>query len=230
MAHVVLQNVTKVYPNGIAALRGVSLSIGPGEFVFLVGPSGAGKSTLLRLLYREEVPTEGTVRVEGVEVAQLRPREVPRLRRRIGVVFQDFKLLRDRTVAENVGFALRVTGTPPEWIPARVRWALETVGLENRLDAFPHELSGGEQQRVAIARAIALRPPLLLADEPTGNLDPQTSWEIMRVLMRIHLYGTTVVMATHNRLLVDILRRRVVELAGGRVVRDEAWGGYLGGS
>jgi cell division transport system ATP-binding protein len=228
MARVVLQQVTKVYPNGIAALRGVSLSIEPGEFVFLVGASGAGKSTLLRLLYRAEVPTEGSVWVDGVEVNRLRPREVPGLRRRIGVVFQDFKLLRDRTVAENVGFALRVTGTPPEWIPPRIRWALETVGLEDRADAFPHELSGGEQQRVAIARAIALRPGLLLADEPTGNLDPETSWEIMRLLVRIHLHGTTVVMATHNRLLVDILRRRVVELCEGRVVRDEVWGEYLG--
>ncbi|MDR5709120.1 MAG: cell division ATP-binding protein FtsE [Armatimonadota bacterium] len=228
MARVVLQNVTKVYPNGIVALRGVSLSIEPGEFVFLVGSSGAGKSTLLRLLYRAEVPTEGEVWVDGVEVSRLRPREVPRLRRRMGVVFQDFKLLRDRTVAENVGFALRVTGAPPGWIPSRVRWALEMVGLLDRADAFPHELSGGEQQRVAIARAIALRPGLLLADEPTGNLDPQTSWEIMRLLVRIHLHGATVVMATHNRLLVDILRRRVVELAEGRVVRDEAWGGYLG--
>ncbi|MCS7173290.1 MAG: cell division ATP-binding protein FtsE [Armatimonadetes bacterium] len=230
MARVVLQKVTKVYPNGIVALRGVSLSIEPGEFVFLVGSSGAGKSTLLRLLYRAEVPTEGAVWVDGVEVNRLRPREVPRLRRRIGVVFQDFKLLRDRTVAENVGFVLRVTGTPPDWIPPRIRWALETVGLLDRADAFPHELSGGEQQRVAIARAIALRPGLLLADEPTGNLDPETSWEIMRLLVRIHLQGTTVVMATHNRLLVDILRRRVVELAEGQVVRDEAWGGYLGGS
>ncbi len=225
MGLIVLQNVTKVYPNGVVALRGVSLSVDPGEFVFLIGPTGAGKSTLLRLLYRAEIPTQGTVQVDGLDVGRLRAREVPLLRRRIGVVFQDGKLLPDRTAAENVAFALRATGTPPEWIPPRVRWALEVVGLADRADAFPHELSGGEQQRVAIARAIATRPHILLADEPTGNLDPEASWEVVRLLYRIHLHGTTVIMATHNRTAVDVLGRRVVELVGGQVVRDEVRGG-----
>ncbi len=225
MALIVLQNVTKVYPNGVVALRGVSLSVDPGEFVFLIGPTGAGKSTLLRLLYRAEIPTHGTVQVDGLDVGRLRAREVPFLRRRIGVVFQDGKLLPDRTAAENVAFALRATGTPPDWIPPRVRWALEVVGLADRADAFPHELSGGEQQRVAIARAIATRPRILLADEPTGNLDPEASWEVVRLLHRIHLHGTTVIMATHNRTAVDLLGRRVVELVEGQVVRDEVGGG-----
>jgi len=228
VALIEFRNVTKTYPGGVVALEDVSLSVEAGEFVFLVGPTGAGKSTLLRLVYRAERPTRGEVYVEGVAVHALRTGAVCFLRRRLGVVFQDFKLLPDRTAAENVAFGLRVTGTPPEEIRPRVSWALEMVGLLDRQDALPRELSGGEQQRVAIARAIARRPQILLADEPTGNLDPETSWEIVRLLSRIHLHGTTVVVATHNRTLVDILRRRVVELSAGRVVRDEAWGGYVG--
>lgn len=228
VALIEFRNVTKTYPGGVVALEAVSLSVEAGEFVFLVGPTGAGKSTLLRLVYRAERPTRGEVYVEGVAVHALRAGEVPFLRRRLGIVFQDFKLLPDRTAAENVAFGLQVTGTPSEEIRPRVTWALEMVGLLERQDALPRELSGGEQQRVAIARAIARRPRILLADEPTGNLDPDTSWEIVWLLSRIHLHGTTVVMATHNRTLVDILRRRVVELSAGRVVRDEAGGGYVG--
>ncbi len=221
-----LEGVSKVYPGGRVALHDVSLSVEEGEFVFLVGPTGAGKSTLLRLLYREELPTRGRVRVAGWEVHRLKPRAVPLLRRQLGVVFQDFKLLNDRTVYENVAFALRVVGTPPEWVPGRVRGALELVGLVDRQDAFPRQLSGGEQQRVSIARALANRPRILLADEPTGNLDPETSWEIVKLLSRINLRGTTVLMTTHNKTVVDILRRRVVEVQDGRVVRDEVQGRY----
>ncbi|MDR5683134.1 MAG: cell division ATP-binding protein FtsE [Armatimonadota bacterium] len=226
---ITLDAVTKVFPNGIAALQDVSLSVEEGEFVFVVGPTGTGKSTLLRLLYREEVPTRGAIHVAGFAVHALHPAAIPRLRRAMGVVFQDFKLLPGRTVFENVAFALRVTGTPPDWIPGRVRAALELVGLVDRADAFPHQLSGGEQQRVSIARAIVNHPPLLLCDEPTGNLDPDTSWEIVKLLSRINLRGTTVVMTTHNKTIVDILRRRVVEMHGGRIVRDEAQGRYASG-
>lgn len=221
-----LEGVHKVYPGGRVALRDVSLSVEEGEFVFLVGPTGAGKSTLLRLLYRDELPTRGRVRVAEWEVQKLRPGAVPLLRRQLGVVFQDFKLLPDRTVYENVAFALRAVGTPPEWIPARVRAALETVGLSERAHAFPRQLSGGEQQRASIARALANGPRILLADEPTGNLDPDTSWDIVKLLSRINLRGTTVIMTTHNKTVVDILRRRVVELQDGRVVRDEVQGRY----
>lgn len=220
------QDVTKVYPNGVVALRAVSLSIDPGEFVFIVGPTGTGKSTLLKLIYREDLPTGGAVMVAGRDVTALAHRGVARLRRSLGVVFQDFKLLPSRTVFENVAFALRVIGTPRPEIRPRVMRALELVGLADRASAMPLELSGGEQQRVSIARAIVNNPPLLLADEPTGNLDPNSSWEIMQVLSRINLRGTTVVMTTHNKTIVDILRRRVVQLAGGQVIRDEPRGLY----
>lgn len=222
-----LQGVTKRYPNGHRALDDVSLSVAEGEFVFLIGPTGAGKSTLLRLLYRAEVPTVGRVHVAGRDISRLPVRHVPALRRSMGVVFQDFKLLPRKTAGENVAFALQVTGTPPEEIRPRALQALEVVGLADRVEALPWQLSGGEQQRVSIARAIVHRPPLLVADEPTGNLDPRTSWEIIQLLSRINLRGTTVVVATHNKLIVDILRKRVVELAAGRVVRDEDYGLYV---
>ncbi len=221
-----LQGVTKRYPNGLLALTDVSLSIAAGEFVFLVGPTGAGKSTLLRLLYRAEVASRGKVSVAGRDVNRLAVRQVPALRRSMGIVFQDFKLLPRKTAYENVAFALQVTGTPPEEIRPRAVQALEVVGLADRADALPWQLSGGEQQRMSIARAIVHQPPLLLADEPTGNLDPRTSWEIVQLLSRINLRGTTVLVATHNKLIVDILRQRVVELAAGTVVRDEAYGLY----
>jgi cell division transport system ATP-binding protein len=221
-----LQGVTKRHPNGLTALADVSLSVAEGEFVFLIGPTGAGKSTLLRLLYRAETPTSGRVFVGGRDITRLSSRAAPALRRQLGVVFQDFKLLPRKTVFENVGFALQVTGTPPDEIRPRTLAALELVGLEERAEALPWQLSGGEQQRVSIARALVRRPPLLLADEPTGNLDPRSSWEIIQLLSRINLRGTTVLVATHNKLVVDILRKRVIELAGGQLVRDEDYGLY----
>ncbi len=221
-----LQDVTKSYPNGVVALRGVSLRVDPGEFVFIVGPTGTGKSTLLKLLYRAEVPTRGRVFVGNRDITHLPPGAVAGLRRGLGVVFQDFKLLPGRTVFENVAFALRVIGTPREAIRPRVQRALELVGLGDRAHDLPSHLSGGEQQRVSIARAIVNNPPLLLADEPTGNLDPNSSWEIMQVLSRVNLRGTTVIMTTHNKTVVDILRRRVVQLADGEIVRDQVRGLY----
>jgi cell division transport system ATP-binding protein len=221
-----LQSVSKRYPNGVVALSDVSLSIPEGEFVFLIGPTGAGKSTLLRLLYRAETPTRGRISVAGRDITRLPARYVPALRRSMGVVFQDFKLLPRKTARENVAFALQVIGSPPGQIRPRALQALEMVGLGDRAEAFPWQLSGGEQQRVSIARALVNHPPLLLADEPTGNLDPRTSWEIIQLLSRISLRGTTVVVATHNKMIVDILRKRVVELADGTVVRDENYGLY----
>jgi cell division transport system ATP-binding protein len=218
--------VGKCYSTGVAALQDVTLRIEPGEFVFLVGPTGSGKSTCLKLIQRIERPTAGRVLVDDVDVGALRPAEVPRLRRRLGVVFQEFKLLADRSVADNVAFALRVTGADPIEIAPRVRWALEVVGLADRADDLPARLSGGEQQRVGIARAIVNRPRLLLADEPTGNLDPEAAWEIMHLLSAVNQRGTTVVVTTHNPTLVDILRRRVVALSDGRIIRDEHRGLY----
>ncbi len=220
------EDVTKAFPNGVVALRHVSLRIAPGEFVFVVGPTGTGKSTLLRLIYRDESPTSGRVVVHRRDVGRLRGRGVALLRRRLGVVFQDFKLLPTRTAFDNVAFALRVIGTPAEEIRPRALRALELVGLDRRTGAMPAELSGGEQQRVSIARAIVNNPPLLLADEPTGNLDPNSSWEIIQLLSQINLRGTTVIVTTHNKTIVDILRRRVVQLASGEVVRDQVRGLY----
>jgi len=221
-----LEDVTKAFLNGVVALRHVSLRIEPGEFVFVVGPTGTGKSTLLRLVYRDELPTSGRVIVYRRDVGRLRSRGVALLRRRLGVVFQDFKLLPARTAYDNVAFALRVIGTPgPEIRPRAVR-ALALVGLEGRAEAMPAELSGGEQQRVSIARAIVNDPALLLADEPTGNLDPRSSWEIIQLLSQINARGTTVIVTTHNKTIVDVLRRRVIQLAAGRVVRDQTHGLY----
>ena len=221
-----LQDVTKSYPHGVVALRDVSLRVEPGEFVFIVGPTGTGKSTLLKLLYRAEVPTRGKVFIGNRDITRLPAGAVAGLRRSLGVVFQDFKLLPGRTVFENVAFALRVIGTPREQIRPQVQRALDLVGLADRARHLPAHLSGGEQQRVSIARAIVNNPPLLLADEPTGNLDPNSSWEIMQVLSRINLRGTTVIMTTHNKTVVDILRRRVVQLADGEIVRDQVRGLY----
>jgi cell division transport system ATP-binding protein len=219
-------NVGKRYSTGVVALEDVTVRIEPGEFVFLVGPTGSGKSTFLKLIQRIECPTAGRVVVDGIDVGALRPHQVPHLRRRLGVVFQDFKLLPDRSAAENVAFALRVTGVDPIEIGPRVQWALETVGLAERAGDLPARLSGGEQQRVGIARAIVTRPRVVLADEPTGNLDPEAAWEIMHLLSAVNLRGTTMVVTTHNPTLVDILRRRVIELHAGRVVRDEFRGLY----
>ncbi len=221
-----LRGVTKQYGTGMLALSDVTLDIRKGEFVFVVGPSGAGKSTLVKLLYREERPTEGQVVVGGKDLSKMRRRDVPFLRRKIGVVFQDFRLLRDRTVAENVAFALMVTGFVGRDMGKSVAQVLSLVGLKERQEAYPSELSGGEQQRVALARALVRNPDLLLADEPSGNLDPETSMEIFRLMERANMYGTTVVVATHARHIVDAMRKRVVELRKGTVVRDVRRGAY----
>ncbi|HBT47848.1 MAG TPA: cell division ATP-binding protein FtsE [Peptococcaceae bacterium] len=219
-------NVTKVYNQNIYALKDVSVKIDKGEFVFLVGPSGAGKTTFIRLLFREELPTKGQIIVAGRSITRLRPREIPLLRRNIGVIFQDFRLLPDRTVYENVAFALQVVEAPPREIKARVEEVLAQVGLLSKAHLFPHQLSGGEQQRTAIARAIVNRPRILMADEPTGNLDPATSREIMSLLLEINRLGTTVIMATHAWDIVNTLKRRVIALDKGRLVRDDREGVY----
>ena len=221
-----LENVTKVYKGDTVALRDATLDIAKGEFVFLVGASGSGKSTCIRLLNREEVPEHGRIFVAGKDIAQLSTWKVPYLRRNIGYIFQDFKLLPNKTVGENVAFALEVIGKPRHVVKKQVPAILELVGLSHKLENFPHELSGGEQQRVSIARAFVNRPLILLADEPSGNLDPQTSVGIMRLLDRINRTGTTVVMATHDRGIVDTMRRRVIELDRGVIVRDQARGVY----
>lgn len=210
----------------IPSLDGINLEVDRGEFVFLVGPSGAGKSTLLKLLYREEVPTSGQLLIDGKDVAKLPPRAVPYLRRNLGVIFQDFKLLPDRTVFDNVAFALECTDVPRREIMRRVPAALELVGLRHKSRALAAELSGGEQQRVAVARAIVRNPVLVIADEPTGNLDPENTWAIMNLLNQINQMGATVVVATHAAEIVDSMKKRVVALERGRVVRDENRGTY----
>ncbi len=222
-----LERVTKVYKTSTRpALDRVTVSVDRGEFVFLIGPSGSGKSTFLRLLLREDVPTRGAIYISDLDVARLARRRVPRLRQSIGCVFQDFRLLGNKTVGGNIAFALEVIGKPPNTIKKVVPEVLNLVGLSGKADRMPHELSGGEQQRVAIARAFANRPQVLLADEPTGNLDPDTSQDIMLLLERINRTGTTVMMATHDHSIVDSMRRRVVELDLGKVVRDESRGVY----
>lgn len=215
------RNVSLSYAEGITALRDVSLRIEKGDFVFIVGPTGTGKSSLLKLVYREEKPTSGQVLVAGERVDLIPDSQVWRLRRKVGVVFQDFRLLPDRTVWQNVAFALRVTGASSRKVHKRVPEFLELVGLLHRADSLPGQLSGGEQQRTAIARALAYDAPVLLADEPTGNLDPDSSWEIMQLLDRIHLRGATVAVATHDSGMVDRMRKRVVAIEGGTIVRDE---------
>jgi len=220
-------DVTKLYPSqSRPALDGISLEIEKGEFVFLVGASGSGKSTFLRLTLREERPTSGTVFVAGKDVSQLSNWKVPQLRRQIGTVFQDFRLLPNKTVHENVAFALEVTGRPSHVIRRVVPEVLELVGLQGKEERYPSELSGGEQQRVAVARAFVNRPAILIADEPTGNLDPSTSVGIMKLLDRINRTGTTVVMATHDADIVDQMRKRVIELERGQLIRDQARGVY----
>jgi cell division transport system ATP-binding protein len=223
---ILLEDVTKRYPNGTRALQDVTVSVPSGDFVFLVGPSGAGKSTIIRLLIRADTATNGRVIVDGDDVGRLPGSRVPYLRRKVGVVFQDFKLLPNKRVTENVAFALEVTGHPQEEIRERTDMALELVGLTKRRDHFPQQLSGGEQQRTAIARALVAGPPIVVADEPTGNLDPVTSWEIIQLLLRINEMGTTLVMATHNQDIVNALRKRVVALEHGSVVRDQPEGSY----
>ncbi len=221
-----LDNVTKTYKRTVVALRDISLEILKGEFVFLVGSSGSGKSTFIKLLLKDENPDRGDIYVAGKRLNELKPWRVPTLRRELGCVFQDFKLLENKTVAENVAFALEVIGKPRHTIQRTVPEVLDLVGLSHKLDARPDELSGGEQQRVSIARAFVNRPRILLCDEPTGNLDPTTSVGIMKLLDRINRTGTTVIMATHDQHIVDSMRRRVVELQDGALVRDQTRGVY----
>ena len=222
-----LRGVSLVYPNGVRAIDGIDLEIGKGDFVFLVGHSGTGKSSLLRLLYREMTPTAGQITVDGIRVDQLSRSRIPALRRHLGVVFQDYKLLSDKTVWENVAFALQVTGAHTKDVLRQGPRVLDLVGLAHKARMYPNELSGGEQQRTAIARALVNNPKLLLCDEPTGNLDPANTTEIMDLLGRINLKGTTVVVATHNQAVVDRMRRRVVRLENGRIVTDEERGYYF---
>jgi cell division transport system ATP-binding protein len=221
------ENVTMSYrKDGNPALKDVSFEIADGEFVFLVGQSGAGKSTILRLLIREESAQEGTVLIDDINIGKLPEKEVPKLRRNIGMVFQDFRLLPEKTVSENVAFALQVLNKSPDEIKQTVPAVLDLVGLLDKANRRPEQLSGGEQQRVAIARALVNRPAILMADEPTGNLDPDTSVEIMRLLDQINKAGTTVIMATHDAGIVDQMRKRVIEITGGAIIRDQAQGVY----
>ncbi|MCP2033344.1 cell division transport system ATP-binding protein [Planomicrobium sp. HSC-17F08] len=221
-----MKNVYKKYPNGIVALNGMNVEIEQGEFVYVVGPSGAGKSTFIKMMYREERPTSGQMLVDGIDIATLKNKKVPLLRRQIGVVFQDFKLLPRLNVYENVAFALEVIEESPSKIRERVMKVLDMVGLKHKAKMFPTELSGGEQQRVSIARSIVNRPKVVIADEPTGNLDPETSLDIMNLFEQINASGTTILMATHNREIVNTLRHRVIAIEGGLIVRDVAGGDY----
>lgn len=224
---IVLDHVSKAYSTGAPALDDISLRIKQGEFVFIVGDSGSGKSTLIKLLLRELIPTKGTIVVNRYDVGRLKRRKIPKFRRNIGVVFQEFRLLKDRNVYENVAFAQRIVQTPMKQIRRNVPEILATVGLAGKYKAKPKQLSGGEQQRVAIARALVNRPPILLADEPTGNLDPKNSWEIMKLLEQINADGTTVLVVTHNREIVNAMRKRVITLKRGTIVSDELEGGYI---
>lgn len=219
-------DVYKKYPNGVIALNGVSVHIKQGEFVYIVGPSGAGKSTFVKLMYREEKPTKGTIMVNGVDLGKLKNSKVPLFRRNIGVVFQDFKLLPKLTVFENVAFAMEVIEEHPKNIKKQVLETLDLVRLKHKARMFPSELSGGEQQRVAIARSIVNNPKVVIADEPTGNLDPETSWDIMKIFDEINTRGTTVVMATHNKEIVNTMKRRVIAIEAGQIIRDEQRGEY----
>jgi cell division transport system ATP-binding protein len=221
-----MQDVWKTYPDGTHALRGVTITINRNEFVYIVGPSGAGKSTFMKLIYREERPTKGHLYVNGFNLDKLRQRKIPYLRRNIGVIFQDYRLLPRMTAAENVAFAMEVIESPKKSIKRRTTEVLELVGLKDRLNAFPTQMSGGEQQRVAIARAIVNNPAVIIADEPTGNLDPETSWDIMKLLEEINLRGTTIVMATHNKEIVNTMRKRVIAVEKGTIARDEVRGEY----
>lgn len=223
---ILLDRVTKNYNRRGTALKSVSLHIEPKEFVIIVGPSGAGKSTLLKLLTREEKPTSGKIIVNGIDYETLRDRNIPYLRRKIGTVFQDFKLLPNKTVFENVSFALEIVGLGNREIRHTVPKVLAIVGLTGKEDNYPGELSGGERQRLSIARAVARQPKILIADEPTGNLDPKHAWDVIRVLEKINKYGTTVILTTHNQEIVNKLKRRVITIRDGQIISDKASGGY----
>jgi len=220
------ENVSKKYSNGTEALKGVNLRIGKGDFVFFIGQSGSGKSTLIKLIMKEEETTEGEVIVNGFNVSSMERKEIPFLRRSLGIVFQDFRLLPGKTVYENVAFAMQITEALPKEIRRRVPMVLSLVGLSKKADAFPNQLSGGEQQRVALARAIVNNPYILVADEPTGNLDPETSWGIMKLLDEINQMGTTVIVATHEKSIVDTMKKRVIALDRGVIMRDQEKGLY----
>lgn len=224
---IVFENVTKTYQSGAPALNGVSLKVKKGEFVFIVGDSGSGKSTLIKLLLRELVPTDGEIYVNGVNLSKLRRRQVPKYRRNLGVVFQDFRLIKNWNVYENVAFAQRIVQTPNRLIKRNVPAILSIVGLASKYKAKPMQLSGGEQQRVAMARALINKPPILLCDEPTGNLDPKNSWEIMKLLEQINKRGTTVIVVTHNREIVNEMQKRVITMKKGVILNDEEKGGYI---
>lgn len=219
-------DVSKTYPGGSVALQDINVRIEQGEFVFIVGPSGAGKSTFFKMLFREVLPSSGKVIVNGHDLVKMTDKEIPYFRRQLGIVFQDYRLLPDRTVYDNVAFAMQVIETPYRKIKRRVNDVLDLVGLRKRAHAYPTELSGGEQQRIAIARAIVNDPILLIADEPTGNLDPETSWEIMDIFREVNKSGTTIVMATHDREIVDEMEKRVIAIEHGHIVRDDAKGVY----
>ncbi len=221
-----LENVNKTYETGSKAVRDLNLHIEAGEFVFIVGNSGSGKSTLIKLLLKEVEPTSGSIVVDGLEITRMKRRKVPMYRRNIGVVFQDFRLLKDRNIYDNVAFAQRVIAAPGREIKRRVPEILNMVGLAGKYKSYPRQLSGGEQQRVAIARALVNKPAILLADEPTGNLDPKNSWEIMNLLDEVNRQGTTVVVVTHNREIVDQMKKRVIAMKSGKIVSDEEEGGY----
>ncbi|MUV39070.1 Phosphonates import ATP-binding protein PhnC [Lentibacillus sp. JNUCC-1] len=223
---ILMEDIYKKYPNGVTALNGIDVDIKQGEFVYIVGPSGAGKSTFIKLMYREEKPSEGKIIINEKDVQKIKERHIPYLRRDIGVVFQDFKLLPKLSAYENVAFALEVIEETPKNIRRRVMDVLELVGLKNKARFLPDELSGGEQQRVSIARAIVNRPKLVIADEPTGNLDPETSWEIMRSLEEVNDTGTTIIMATHSKEIVNTFKKRVIAIENGIIVRDEQRGDY----
>ena len=222
----IMNDVSKVYPGGSVALQDVNVHIEPGEFVFVVGPSGAGKSTFIKMLFREVLPTTGSIFVNGMDILALSPKEIPFMRRQLGIIFQDYRLLPDRTVFENVAFAMQVIEAPHRKIRRQVNNVLDLVGLRHRSNAYPNELSGGEQQRIAIARAIVNDPVFVIADEPTGNLDPEPSWDIMEIFKEINSAGTTIVMATHDKDVVDAMGKRVIAIEQGRIVRDEKEGAY----
>ncbi len=224
---IAMEHITKQYSTGVDALRDISIRIGKGEFVFVVGKSGSGKSTFIKLLLKELNPTSGKIYVGGRQVTNLSRKQVSMYRRQIGVVFQDFRLLKNKTVYENVAFAQQIIGMTKRQIAINVPVMLDVVGLKNKASAYPGELSGGEQQRVAIARALVNKPAILLADEPTGNLDPQTAWDIMMLLQEVNKSGTTVVVVTHNNDIVDVMQKRVVALEEGKLVRDDQKGGYV---